>query len=921
MLPSTATLFNAMSQSSFVLRRKRLSLSSSSKRAETSGSGDDKSALPEVLLRLVDLGLFAVVALAPLIMGGRHPVGRLVLCSLVALIASAWCIRQALIGVSRWRRCGAEVLLLAAIVLVVVQLVPVTSSLRTALSPSTSELLPLWSGDGAVALGSWETLSLTPVQTKTGLSMLLAYAMLFLVVVQRIDSTADVERILRWIALSAVAMAVIGLAQYLVGNGKFLWVHQDPARDTTGVVKGAFFNQNHFVHFLALGIGPVILWLHQTTKSNKERKQFRLKEGSNYSTRRLYRLLPGIVLGLVAFAGLLSFSRGGVAALLVAAVVTVVMFARSSLLGSKSLLALGSVGIVLVLALLIHGHTKLSRELGKVNYESVDDFSQQETRSKIWRANLAGIRCFGLVGTGIGSHRFVLPTYLDTSARADYQYAENGYLQVALESGLPGAVLLCAGIGLVFCWCRRAYVRSDSSRVKAGVAAITGGLVASVVHSLVDFVWYIPACISLTVILAACACRLDQLSKTAKSCSKTNPTPERGHRNAATDRAPSILSPRATWAAASCAISAVGVMMVGTLLPAARASTHWEDFEKATFSNKELDGQDNEAAYSLEWLSDHVSATLKHNPDSGLANLHMASLCLGQFEVAQQESANPMPLSQIRQAVQVSEFRSADARERWLSVAVGDNLAYLQRSLYHARRAIELCPLHGDAYIFLAELSFLDGGDDSTARTYVDQALRVRPHSGRVLVAAGINAALSGNEQEAWQRWKKAFHLDRNQQLRLIQTLAPQYAPSFLIETFEPDLAATQHLYAYYRSADLQEESKAVAAHLAPMLETEAHRKTGERACSLWQEAAEVHHHLERGARALFCLRKAVEISPQNWGLRRRFAVQLVQEGEYANGAEHLRWCLSRKPNDKHLHRALAKVNLAIRDDSHGVVR
>ena len=183
----------------------------------------DRQAIDRVLLQLIDLGLAAVIFIAPLFMGGRHPLGRLVFVCIVCVTALIWSVRQCVKVEARWRWSGAEFLLLAGLLLVFTQLVPLPPSLLQTVSPNISNLLPLWSshGETTIQLGTWSTVSLAPAATRGGLIIFLAYALLFLVVVQRIESAEDVERLLRWIALSAVALATLGIAQYLFGNGKF----------------------------------------------------------------------------------------------------------------------------------------------------------------------------------------------------------------------------------------------------------------------------------------------------------------------------------------------------------------------------------------------------------------------------------------------------------------------------------------------------------------------------------------------------------------------------------------------------------------------------------------------------------------------------------------------------------------------------
>ena len=71
---------------------------------------------------------------------------------------------------------------------------------------------------------------------------------------------------------------------------------------------------------------------------------------------------------------------------------------------------------------------------------------------------------------------------------------------------------------------------------------------------------------------------------------------------------------------------------------------------------------------------------------------------------------NTMPPSGSH-AGMASHFRSQAEQDRWLDVLLGERRRYLTRTLVSARRAVELCPLQAQAYLHLAELSFLDRPD------------------------------------------------------------------------------------------------------------------------------------------------------------------------------------------------------------------
>ena len=68
-----------------------------------------------------------------------------------------------------------------------------------------------------------------------------------------------------------------------------------------------------------------------------------------------------------------------------------------------------------------------------------------------------------------------------------------------------------------------------------------------------------------------------------------------------------------------------------------------------------------------------------------------------------------MDIGQIRDAAIASQFPSREALSEWLGRAIGEHQKLLYRALWHARQAVMRCPLQGEAYLFLAELVFLEG--------------------------------------------------------------------------------------------------------------------------------------------------------------------------------------------------------------------
>ena len=347
---------------------------------------------------------------------------------------------------------AAHGILLLATALVIVQMVPLPTAAIEWLAPRTTKLLPLWTpGASNVSLGTWQTITLTPHETALSLSMLLSYGLLFIVVAQRVQAAEDVVRLLKWVAISAVAMAGFGLVQYFTTNGKFFWFYQHPFRTTGECVQGSFANRNHFASFLVLGLGPLVAWLLATAAPQSTSRARPKRVSGPALDLRKHGLF--VAVGIVLVAILLSLSRGGALALAASALTLSFVYLRWGRIEAKH--TTGAIGFMIVLlgVLSVYGYEKVADRLGDLTEGSLQALDRKEGRRKIWAANLAAFEDGWLTGAGAGSHREIYPVYLRDSPATEYTHAENGYLQIATEMGIGGLALLTAVFGLCSAWC------------------------------------------------------------------------------------------------------------------------------------------------------------------------------------------------------------------------------------------------------------------------------------------------------------------------------------------------------------------------------------------------------------------------------------------------------------------------------------
>ena len=877
---------------------------SGSRRSRGEARSVQESPLANACLGLVDTGLCGLIFVAPLFFGGRHDLGRLVFVTLCALIASAWFCRQAVLGNGQWTRTMAFGVLIAAVAAVGFQLVPFSSAAIERLSPRITALLPLWQGDSPLRLGTWRTLSLTPEATRIALAMLLAYTLLFVTVVQRLRHIEDVERILRWIAASAVFMAGFGLLQYFTSNGRFFWFYKLPYRTTDNFVTGSFANRNHFAHFLALGLGPLAAWIlgqqvhHEKEESRRDRP--RSKQFAKFSASVL-GLSSAMV--LVVFAGLLSLSRGGAIALVVALAVAIGIYWRAKIIQTRYFLGFAALGVVLLALLSLYGYEKVAGRLDSLASGSLDQVDAAEGRRRIWAANVLAIQHGGFFGSGAGSHREIYPVYLAKPATTEFTHAENGYLQIVCENGLPGALLLLMGLALIGGWCFRAVRRATSQRELLAAGAVSAGLAASVVHSIVDFVWYIPACMVLAILLAACALRLAQFA-----------TSKQPQAILARPRA------RSQWIGLSAVVLLVSAWMVSELVGPAFASIHWDRYLLASNVDRQLENQQLSASHanqvdittSREMLRtsmiSHLQKTLYWHPRFARAQRKLAAKYLQQFDQLQQHADNAMTVSQIRDAAIASKFSSAKQLHQWLQQALGANSDLLYKAYFHARRAVQWGPLQGEAYLYLANLCFLEGRSTAAVDAYVDQALRVRPHDGDVLFEAGVQQVRSARIEKAYDDWAQAYRYPGKHRWMIINFLAPHIPAAAFLEKFQPDWDTLRQVWRQYKEFGQPDDLRVLVdyATQAAVRETGQHRPSA--MVSIFLSLADMQIDQQQWEPASKNLRQAYAADPSNFAVRRKLGQILLRTGQYQAAESHLRWCLARRPDDRGLEADLLKT-------------
>ena len=371
-----------------------------------------------------------------------------------------------------------------------------------ALSPHAHEAQQL----AALALGrpapEAMTLSLDVHATQEQWLRVLAYACVFCLVLQLVDTRRKLEWLLMALVLSGVAQAVYGSVMVLSGTeyGFFIqkYVNQ-------GLATGTFVNRNHLAGYLnlclAAGIGLMIAKLGgDAVHSWRQRLRSLVKLLLGEKTRlRIYLII--MVIALV-----LTRSRMGNTAFFAGTLVVGVLglllmrnAPRSTMLFLASLIALD--------VLIVGTWFGVDQVAQRISQTEVTTNAEQvlptEDRDEVARMAFKMANDFLPAGAGAGSFDAVFPGYANGSFSGWFDYAHNDYLQLLAESGVIG--LACCGlIVLLAAWQAIGAMRRRNDPLMRGTAfGVALAICWLLIHSTVDGNMQIPAnALTMSVMLA-----------------------------------------------------------------------------------------------------------------------------------------------------------------------------------------------------------------------------------------------------------------------------------------------------------------------------------------------------------------------------------------------------------------------------------
>ncbi len=559
----------------------------------------------------------AAVVVSPWLFGSAEPWAYLSVCLLINLGTAVW-LAALVLGVPARRPPPA--LLAGALALMLytgAQMIPLPRALVRTVAPLNAEVQ--LTGRRIIAeIDSpccpthhrrGVTVSVSPYATRHSLYLLAAYAAAFFVVCGTVSTRERLRWISRVLVASCFAMALFALIQSFTETRFIYWFHRPRLG---GTIFGPFSNRNHFAAYMNLGMGLTLGLLFIGTRAIELRDfktwQEKVAWLSTRKANQIILLLFATI--LMGTAVLLSLSRGALASL---AASLAIVAGTSTLAGrtEQRRRLIATLSLLVVATVVWLGWEPVFERLGATALLPADSLHGAR-----FRAAYAALRSWGaspLLGSGFGTFQYFFPFFQDRTIQIGrFLHAHNDYVQLLSEGGLAGLALVAALVLLLYRAIRAPWpTASEDARLFVG--GVLAGLLATALHSLVDFSLRKPANALLFVTLCSLAVAALALPRRSRSNSRNEAVPDTPF----------------SWPGRMLALGGLaGVLWLAALqardLPAELAFARFVQWQK--MAERVQSPADQAAAVEMAAMeADHIIARGHVNPD-GLLDVAVATL-------------------------------------------------------------------------------------------------------------------------------------------------------------------------------------------------------------------------------------------------------------------------------------------------------
>jgi len=813
-------------------------------RAETLWESGERAERFDHVIEGLVIGLLVFM---PLAFGAVEAWSEEIVIAIAAAISVCFVLKKLVVPATPVTWSWVYVPVMAFVLVVIVQLIPLPASFVRLVSPHTASLKTELLGDlpNSSHVLSRLTFTFYTYATRHDLRIVLAAAAVFAVILNVYRRPEQIKRLLAAIVVIGGAFALLSLAQTVFGSHKIYWLVPLPEE---GIARsGPFVNHSHYGQFMNLSIGAALALVFVKLREAFGQSETSPGRVADYlgspDARQIWALVGMMMLATCTI--FLSMTRGGMISTLVAAAFTAVALSFNRSLRDSgwiiAFLALGAFVCVLYL-----GFDAVYDRLGTLSHLEY----AQGNRLQILKDVAAAWTKFPVLGTGLGTHEYVYPMFDRSVIPLLAAHAENEYAQSAEETGLMGlSALLVFGSMVAFHY-RRA-VRCSGIPICAAVYGLGFGLVAILIHSLSDFGQHLPANAFLSAVFCALIVRLSHREINADKTVKM-------------DR-----SNRAVWTG----VLVVACLAWGWMLleaDAARvAAAHWSQVValESDLAERDWEGSDEEYQYLLT----HAGGTQESEPGN-VKYRHWLNTYRWRA-ISRPVDPNVDPASLLAE-MQKHTKRIAD-------------------ELNEAR---VLCPTFGATWVVLGQLERSVLGLKEEGARHIRKGVALAPCDATACLVAGMLEAEEQHVEAALRYLQKAVQLDKQWFDEVALLMIEQLdLPDTAIELAHGDINLLGRLATLLENSEEQSESAdRVRQRMMELLEQQC--QSADAPAHAFAYLASIYQNQGRDGEAIECYRQAVRLDYGRTDWRFRLAGLLVKAGLAPEAAKELEICLTLQP-------------------------
>ncbi|HEY2784805.1 MAG TPA: O-antigen ligase family protein [Fimbriiglobus sp.] len=831
---------------------------------------DDRLPATRILRAAAEALLFFTIFGGVWAFAGDLPEWEFVLALGVALLTGIWVARCVLYRRLSLRPDFVSAGLSGIILISALQLVPLPQFLVSILAPSIADANKEYRPEAdeviqgekgpAVARPTFITLSIDPSLTRKFLSEVLAVLFVYTVCRNWLSSRGAFRRF-AWVAtVSGFFLSLFAFAQYFTSANTSV-MYWDI--DTGGAVFGPFICRNHYPFFLTpcIGMGCGLLFTVdksavQTTSSSSSDSGFKgvwLDFTSWFSQASQSPRQIGLLgmLGVMILSIPFSLSRGGLLSILLASLITAVVWWKCS--EKKARADRAGVGAVIGLVLAAFGFAMfLSWNQVEKRVSTLGDGSALESRIPLWVDSLKLIPGSPLFGSGSGTFIRVEPMVRSSgNSVLRNDNAHNELIEALVEGGVLRLILTVLLTYGAIMAAVRGYRRLQGRSTGHLLLGAAFGLTTVALHSIGDFGIHVPAVALLVAAVAGYAAAAaddpdyapTKRTKHGLSGATHSETdlPRTGEHRTRIRAAVVLTGPPAL--AGLTVVALIAVLMAWEF-------RSWDRAERIR-SGAVIAAKEDSNAYDLRIRYQEARAEVVPDDPNAFIDLAQAN-----FDAAL--------------AVDNGRFESNEA------------IKYVCDGLKATRTARDLCPVIPQPHFHLGLYKQLDEREHGhkffvsadSAEVYFDRVTKLIPIDPEAWYAAGVEAYDRGALESAWKKWKRSLELSDRQLAPILEAARKKgITDKQLLDELLPSDAVILMKTAdqLYPNPDTEKASRdPFLQRAAEILKTKSSPSVAE--LEVLARVCENNNDRE-GARAAWY--RAVNADPNNLGLRDRFATWL----------------------------------------------